>query len=107
MATLVTKSGKVIRASLIGKVIYPIDNSYSHRIEDKKENVYLAGTFRSNPKPCIVVSEPYQKTILTPILSNPKIYNFITVLCMEDHKLYVILYLETYSNSPISAKLKV
>jgi hypothetical protein len=54
-----------MKESLIGKYYLPVDNSYSVNLTSavdypyKNEHLYLAGTYNTEAKLCIIVSEPF------------------------------------------------
>jgi hypothetical protein len=84
-----------MKESLIGKYYLPCDNSYSVNLTSatnypyKREEPLLAGSFNSEAKMCVIVSEPF----ICKVDSNLSgIYEMIMV--EYENKTYSILYYE-------------
>ena len=63
-------------ANLIGKKMFPIDNSFSYTI-GCGSSPYLAGTYRTKAKKVLIVSEPYKLTVSSGVREHT--YLFVTV----------------------------
>jgi len=64
--------------TLIGKEYIPVDNSWSVNVTlcgdilRSAKTSYLAGTYRTPPKKCIIVSDPFFCNTQTTGISKPK-----------------------------------
>lgn len=87
-----------VDASYIGKILYPVDNSFTLNITDNKEAVgeYLAGHSLSTPAPSLpvtIVSGEYERYAIGPLGKLTKL-ECVTVLCKD--KLYSVVNVFTW-----------
>lgn len=67
---------KEVETKIIGKKMYPVDNSYSFTI-GIDQYPYLAGTCNTLAKKVLIVSEPYKLEVTK--YSKPRYLEFVTV----------------------------
>lgn len=83
--------------SLIGKYYLPYDNSYSVNLTSssnypyKNDQRYLAGTFNSDAKLCVIVSEPFICKVKS-CVDNSITYEYYMILVGYNNEVISVLF---------------
>jgi hypothetical protein len=83
--------------SIIGKKYIPSDNSWAVNITKagdypyKSEQSHLAGTYNTNPKTTIIVSEPFMCNTLTTVRKDSK-HKHLMILVEFQEETHAVLY---------------